>query len=79
MCRHTIMQGVIGREGRVACISVLLTDQEVQHQCAGTAREQENGLSGRYSIEVGRRVNYHFQRMRPGAYRQEAQTLRSEN
>jgi hypothetical protein len=41
-----MMQKVMGRKGRVACIGVLLTDQEgSQHQCAGTAREQEDGIS----------------------------------
>ena len=41
-----MMQGVMGREERIACIGVLLTDQEgSQHQRAGTAREQEYGLS----------------------------------
>ena len=41
-----MMQDVMGREGRIACIGVLLTVQEgSQHQRAGTAREQEYGLS----------------------------------
>ena len=41
-----MMQGVVGKRGWVACIGVLLTDQEgSQHQRAGTAREQEYGLS----------------------------------
>jgi hypothetical protein len=41
-----MMQDVLGRKGRVACIGVLLTEQEgSQHQRAGTAREQENGIS----------------------------------
>src|SRR5512145_1819852 len=46
MCRYTMMQGVVGKEGRVACIGVLLTDQEgSQYQRAGTTREQENSIS----------------------------------
>ena len=50
-----MMQGVVRREGRVACIGVLLTDQEgSQHQRTGAAREQEDSIGGRYSIEVGR-------------------------
>ena len=54
MRRHTMMRGVVGREGRVACIGVLLTDQEgSQHQRAGTAREQEDSIGGRYSIGIG--------------------------
>ena len=41
-----MMQDVMGRKERVACIGVLLTDQEgSQHQCAGTAREQEDSIS----------------------------------
>lgn len=48
-----MMQGVMGKEGRVACIGVLLTAQEgSQHRRARAAREQENGISGRYSIGV---------------------------
>ena len=41
-----MMRGVVGREGRVACIGVLLTNQEgSQHQRAGASREQEYGIS----------------------------------
>ena len=39
-------QGVVCREGRVACIGVFLTDQEgSQHLRAGAAREQEDDIS----------------------------------
>jgi hypothetical protein len=81
MGRHTPMQDMVEKEGRVACIGVLLIDQEgSQHQRAGATREQENGLGGRYSIGVGRLRQLHWQRMRPGAMPcQEAQTLHSEN
>src|SRR5262245_39771441 len=49
------IQSVVDREGRVACIGVLLTDQKgSQHLRADAAREQEDGLGGRYSIGVGR-------------------------
>ena len=38
-----MMYDVVGREGQVACIGVLLTDQEgSQHLRAGAAREQED-------------------------------------
>ena len=50
-----MMQDVVGREGQVACMGVLLTDQEgSQHQRTGAAREQEDYIGRRYSIEVGR-------------------------
>jgi hypothetical protein len=46
MYRYMMMQGVMGREGRGACIGVGLSDQKgSQHQYAGTAREQEDGIS----------------------------------
>jgi hypothetical protein len=55
MYRHMLMQGVVDREGRVACIGVLLTDQKgSQHLRADAAREQEDSIGGRYSIGVGR-------------------------
>jgi len=41
-----MMPGVMGRKGRVACIGVLLTDQEgPEHQRAGASREQEYSIS----------------------------------
>ena len=41
-----MIQGVVNKEGRVACIGVLLTDQKgSQHQHTGTAREQEARIS----------------------------------
>ena len=41
-----MMRGVVDIKGHVACMGVLLTDQEgSQHQRAGTAREQEYSIS----------------------------------
>jgi hypothetical protein len=50
-----MIQSVVDRKGRVACIGVLLTDKKgSQHLRADAAREQEDGTGGRYSIDVGR-------------------------
>ena len=76
-----MMQDVVNREGRVACIGVLLTDQEgSQHLRADAAREQEDSIGGRYSIGVGRLRQLLLSTYTTWAIpRQETQILRSEN